>query len=497
VADFSRAPVATPVPLASVCAALGLPVAGGEVTGVTLDSRAVQPGDLYAALPGALTHGARFVPQAVADGASAILTDPAGAALAGECGVPLLVVPDPRGVLGEVSVLVYGHPARALRTFGVTGTNGKTTVTYMLAAALEHLGYPTGLIGTTGTWVSGRRLPTARTTPEAPDVQALMALMVGEGMQALAMEVSSHALVLGRVDGVVFDVAAFTNLSPDHLDFHQTLQEYFEAKAHLFTPGRSVRAVINTDDDWGRLLAARTTVPHTTYALDGPADLRATTIEAGARGARFTIVAGQRQVPAEIAAPGVFNVANALAAVAMMVAAGHDLAAAAGALGAFRGVPGRMEVVDSGPREPAVIVDYAHTPDAVERALQAVRPLTQGRIWCVLGCGGDRDPAKRPVMGRIAAGVADHLIVTDDNPRSEDPAAIRAAVLDGARQVVGADVVEVGDRAQAIRRAVAAAAATDTVMILGKGHETGQEVAGVVHPFDDRLVAAAELEARR
>ncbi len=237
------------VTLAEVCGLVNLPAVPGSVTGVTLDSRAVQPGDLYAALPGANTHGARFAAGAVELGASAILTDPEGAGMAGDLGVPLLIVADPRSVLGAVSVLVYGHPAQRLRTFGVTGTNGKTTVTYMLAAALEELGAPTGTIGTTGTFVAGRRIPTARTTPEAPDVQALMALMADEGAQALAMEVSSHALTLGRVDGIRFDVAAFTNLSPDHLDFHGSMGEYFAAKASLFTPERASCGVINVDDE--------------------------------------------------------------------------------------------------------------------------------------------------------------------------------------------------------------------------------------------------------
>lgn len=484
------------VALAEVCALLGLPALPGEVTGVTLDSRAVAPGDLYAALPGANTHGARFAAGAVELGAAAILTDAQGEQTAGDLGVPVLVVADPRGVLGDVSVLVYGHPARRLRTYGVTGTNGKTTVTYMLAAALEELGVPSGTIGTTGTFVAGRRIPTARTTPEAPDVQALMALMADEGAQALAMEVSSHALILGRVDGIRFDVAAFTNLSPDHLDFHGSMTEYFDAKASLFTERRAALAVINTDDEWGRALAAQTRIPHSTYAVSGPADWQVTDVEADARGSSFTVVHADRQIPGFIAAPGTFNVANALAAIAMLVAAGHEPQAAVAALRAFHGVPGRMEVVPGTAGDPAVIVDYAHTPDAVERALLAVRPLTQGRIWCVLGCGGDRDPSKRPAMGRIAATLSDRLIVTDDNPRSEVPAQIRAVVLSGAREATS-DVEEIGDRAEAITRAVHGAAPGDTVMILGKGHETGQEVAGVVHPFDDRVVAAAQLEARR
>jgi len=490
-AQFTRHP-APPVLLSEICARLGIPAVAGSVTGVSLSSSAVQPGDLYAALPGARTHGAHYAAQAVTAGAAAILTDEPGASLV-DVDVPVLVCADPRGRLGEVSALVYGDPSTRLQTFGVTGTNGKTTVTYMLAAALEALGSPVGLIGTTGTYIGGRRLPTVRTTPEAPDLQALMCQMVDEDVLALAMEVSSHALVLGRVDGITFDVAAFTNLSPDHLDFHQTMEEYFAAKSSLFTPMRSRRAVINTDDEWGRRLAGSTDVPHVTYAVSGPADWTVRSVTADASGSVFQAVRGRTEVSVRVGSPGLFNVANALCALAMLVAGGHAADSAAAALSSFHGVPGRMEVVGD---QPAVIVDYAHTPDAVERALRAIADLTQGRIWCVIGCGGDRDAVKRPAMGEIAARLADHLVVTDDNPRSENPADIRAAVLRGAHRVAGADVTEIGDRSRAIHAVVGAASPQDTVIILGKGHETGQEIAGVVHPFDDRDVARAAMGER-
>ncbi len=491
-APLPRQPTA-PVLLSRICDLLSIPRVAGSVTGVTLSSDAVAPGDLYAALPGANTHGARFAAQAMAAGAAAVLTDSEGAAILGSTGIPVLIHPAPRANLGAVSALVYGHPARALATFAVTGTNGKTTVTYMLAAALEALGVPTGLIGTTGTFVGGRRLPTQRTTPEAPDVQALMSHMRDEGVRALAMEVSSHALVLGRVDAVTFDVAAFTNLSPDHLDFHTDMDDYFTAKSRLFTPERSRRAVINTDDQWGRRLAAEAGVPHETYAVTGPADWTVHDVHSDAAGSVFEVEYRGQSVAATIGSPGLFNVANALGAIAMLVNVGHPLDAAASAIASFRGVPGRMEVV-AAPDGPTVIVDYAHTPDAVDRALRAIAPLTPGKIWCVIGCGGDRDAQKRPAMGRIAATLAHHVIVTDDNPRSEDPATIRAAVLAGAREGT-AEVTQIGDRATAIETAIGAASRGDSVVILGKGHETGQEVAGVVHPFDDRVVARQALGA--
>ncbi len=433
-----------------------------------------------------------------ASGAAGILTDRAGSELAGDVSVPTLVVADPRSVLGDVSALVYGHPARRLRTFAVTGTNGKTTVTYMVAAVLRALGVPTGLIGTTGTWIGDDRLATVRTTPEAPDVQAILALMVDSGMHAVAMEVSSHAMVLGRVDGMRFDISAFTNLSPDHMDFHRDMDDYFAAKAGLFTPARSALGVVNVDDSWGRRLASQSPIPHVTYGL-ASADWTAEDVVSSAEGSDFRVVHGDTAHPVHVGAPGRFNVANALAAVAMLAEAGFPVPEAAAAMASFRGVPGRMEVVRAshpGNRHPVVIVDYAHTPDAVEGALMTVRPLTQGKIWCVLGCGGDRDASKRPAMGRIAAHLSDQVIVTDDNPRSEDPAIIRASVLDGAREVRGADPREIGDRQEAILTAVHAAAPGDTVMLLGKGHETGQEIDGRVFDFDDRLVARQALDSR-
>jgi UDP-N-acetylmuramoyl-L-alanyl-D-glutamate--2,6-diaminopimelate ligase len=425
-----------------------------------------------------------------------VLTDPSGAQQVAVA-VPVLVVDDPRLPLGAVSALIYGDPAARMRSFGVTGTNGKTTVTYMLAAALEALGMPAGLIGTTGTWMQGRRLPTVRTTPEAPDVHALLSIMAAAGMTAVAMEVSSHALTLSRVDGITFDVAGFTNLTPDHLDFHETMEHYFEAKAELFTAGRSRLAVVNIDDEWGRRLAGRVDIPTTTYGFADDADWTVRDLRSGAAGSRFSASGPETTVDVAVRAPGAFNAANALAALVMLVESGQPAESAAEAIGAFHGVPGRMEVVSAPGSGVTVIVDYAHTPDAVERALAAVRPLTHGRIWCVLGCGGDRDAHKRPAMGRIGATYSDHLVVTDDNPRSEEPSVIRAAVLEGARHTAEANVEEIGDRAQAITATITAASDGDTVMILGKGHETGQEVAGVMHPFDDRIVAREAMEAAR
>ena len=467
-----------------------------DVTGLSLSSQRILPGDLYAALPGARTHGATFAAQAVAAGAVAILTDREGAQLAGAAGVPVLVVEEPRGRLGALAARVYGDPAEALRLLAVTGTQGKTTVTRLAELALAGAGVPAAVIGTVGTRVAGEELATRLTTPEAPDLHALFAMMRERGVEACAMEVSSHALVMGRVDGVVFDLAVFTNLGRDHLDFHADMEEYFAAKASLFTVERARAGLVNLDDEHGRRLRDEATIPIRGYALDDEtAHWRATEVELGPEGARFVVVDPEgNSFAGGVPIAGEFNVSNALAAIAAAGELGLDAQAVAGAMAAAGGVPGRLERVDAG-QEFHVVVDYAHKPDAVEAALTTLRPLTSGRLIIVIGAGGDRDTGKRPVMGEIAARLADVVIVTDDNPRSEEPAAIRAAVLAGTSGQ-GAEVHEIGDRRAAIRAAIRQAAAGDIVLIAGKGHETGQEVDGVLHPFDDREVAREELAAR-
>ena len=473
----------------------GLEVRGDlatTVTGLSLSSRRVRPGDLYAALPGARAHGADFAADAVAAGAVAVLTDPAGADRV-VSGVPLLVVEDPRALLGGLAARVHGDPAAALRLIGVTGTQGKTTTTRLAEGGLSAAGVSTGVIGTVGTRVAGEDVKTDLTTPEAPDLHGLFAMMRERGVTACAMEVSSHALVMGRVDGVVFDVAVFTNLGRDHLDFHRDLEDYYRAKASLFTPARARLALVNVDDEHGRRLVREATIPVRTWSAAGAeADWRAVDVELEATGSRFTVVTptGDR-IAAGVPLPGDFNVANALAAIAACGEAGYDAAHVAAGIATGPGVPGRLERVATG-RDFVVVVDYAHKPDAVESALRTLRPLTEGRLVVVIGAGGDRDPGKRPLMGEIAGRLADLLIVTDDNPRSEEPAAIRAEILAGTRAAT-AEVVEVGDRRAAIREALSRAGAGDVVLVAGKGHETGQEVAGTVHPFDDREVVREEL----
>lgn len=488
-------------------------LSGTEVTGITLRAQAVRQGDMFAALPGTRVHGAVFADDAVRAGATSILTDRAGlAAITGSsaadqhlpAAVPVLVVDDARAVLGAVSCAVYGDPSRRLSVIGVTGTSGKTTTGYLLEAALAAGGHRIGLVGTVQTRIAGLASRSLLTTPEAPDLQALFALMVEQGVDAVAMEVSSHALSLGRVAGTTFAVGAFTNLSQDHLDFHPDMESYFQAKALLFD-GRAAAGVIDIDDEYGRRLAAMHPDAVTVSSAGNPeAQWSATQVTAFPEGHQRLTVRRPSGEPltATLALPGRFNVANAVVALACVEAAGRDVELAAAAL-ADVVVPGRMERVDLG-QEFMVIVDYAHKPAALTAVLEAIAVGLMGRLIVVVGAGGDRDSGKRPVMGAAAAAIADLLIVTDDNPRSESPAAIRAAILGGARgRRIGrarpgtAEVREIGDRHEAIKAAIGAAGAGDAVVIAGKGHEQGQDVGGVVHAFSDRAEALAALAALR
>lgn len=494
-----------PTPLADLAARLAVPAPAPPadavpVTGITHDSRAVRPGDLYAALPGARFHGADFAAQAAQAGAVAVLTDPAGAERAAATGLPVLTVPDPRAVMGALAAAVYGEPGEGLLRIGVTGTSGKTTTSYLVEGGLRGARHgATGLIGTVETRIGDERVKSERTTPEATDLQALFAVMRERGVESVVMEVSSHALVLGRVDGALFDVAVFTNLSPEHMEFHSGMEDYFQAKAQLFTPRRSRLGVVNLDDAYGRRLIAEAGVPLVTYSAEGrlDADWRAEDVRPGLLDSRFTAVGpkGER-VRATAPLPGPFNVANTLAAIAALGAAGLDPQAAADGIAAVPGVPGRLERVDAGQPYLAV-VDYAHKTDAVESVLRALRTTTQGRIHAVLGCGGDRDATKRAPMGAALARLADTAVLTSDNPRSEDPLAILAAMLQGAVSVPAdqrGHVVVEPDRARAVATAVRCARPGDIVLVAGKGHEQGQDIAGEVRPFDDREVLRAAIE---
>ena len=501
-AGRSIAELATRLAVTSV-SAVGGPDAE-TITGVTHDSRAVRPGDLYAALPGAQAHGAAFAAQAAASGAVAVLTDTAGEPTARATGLPVLAVGDARRVLGPVASWIYGEPSRWLRCLGVTGTNGKTTTSYLLDAALRASGKRTGLIGTIETRIGDQVVPSVRTTPEASDLQALLATMVERGVEAVAMEVSSHALALHRVDGTSFDAVGFTNLSQDHLDFHRDLDDYFAAKARLFTPEFAPGGVVNDDDEYGRRLLAEPHIPLVSFSAQGnpDADWRATQVVTERTGSRFLVHGpgiGDAGLGVATHLAGRFNVANALAALAMLARAGFDPGQVAAGLDTLAGVPGRLEAVDAG--QPfTVFVDYAHTPQAVVTSLETLRETLRetktGRLLVVLGCGGDRDAAKRPLMGAAAARLADVAVFTSDNPRSEDPAKILDSVMAGALQVPPGERGEVYvdiDRTAAIGQALRGAAPGDVVVVAGKGHEQGQEIGGVVHPFDDRVVVRRQL----
>ncbi len=479
-----------------------------SVTGAGLRAHEVAAGELFAALGGARAHGADFAAQALERGAAAVLTDPEGAArpALAAAGVPVLVHPHPRQALGPASSLIFGDPSRRLALLGVTGTSGKTTTVYLLEAALAAAGATTGLIGTVETRMRGRHVPSAFTTPEAPDLQALLAAMVEEGVTHAAMEVSSHALAQGRVDGTTYAVGAFTNLSAEHLDFHPTMEDYFAAKRRLFEEGRAAAHVVCVDDAWGARLAAdlgAITVSAATDATGSDADWTAAGAHAHADGTQTFHAHGPDglDLPVTLRLPGAFNVANALVALACGHAAGLDPARLAAGLAHVQ-VPGRMQRVDAGQPFLAV-VDYAHKPAAVEALLTTLRaqlpggPDGGGRVLTVLGCGGDRDREKRPVMGALAAELSDLVWITDDNPRTEDPAAIRAAMLDGARTSsrARAKVAEEGDRRAAIRAAVAAARPGDVVVVAGKGHEPGQKVGAQVLPFSDVEVLGDALRA--
>jgi UDP-N-acetylmuramoyl-L-alanyl-D-glutamate--2,6-diaminopimelate ligase len=500
-----------PRPLSGLAELLGIGKAEsirggmGVISGVTLDSRAVEPGDLYAALPGTRTHGAVYSEQAVAAGAVAILTDPDGRDRAARAGVPVFVVSSPRMKLGDVSCWIYGDPSQRMTMIGVTGTSGKTTTSYLCEAGLRAAGHRAGLIGGVEIKIGGELARASLTTPEAPDLQALLAVMVERGVTAAAMEVSSHSLALGRVGGTRYSVAVFTNLSQDHLDFHAGFEDYFRAKAKLFTPAYSAVGVVNVADRYGRRLVAEASVPVVTFCADEgsgayqQADWRAANVRCGADGSSFRVIGpGGVEADASVTLPGAFNVANALAAIVALVEAGADLADAVDGVSSCPGVPGRLQRVSAlgGGQHPDAFIDYSHKPGAVEAVLTALAQVTSGELFVVLGCGGDRDRGKRPLMGAAAARLADVAIFTSDNPRSEDPLAILGEMLNGVLGVPQwerARVIIEPDRAAAIDLAVGMAGKGDVIVVAGKGHETGQYVGGTVLPFDDAAVTAEAL----
>jgi UDP-N-acetylmuramoyl-L-alanyl-D-glutamate--2,6-diaminopimelate ligase len=464
-----------------------------EIASVTHDSRAVGAGDLFCCVPGSTSDGHDHAPAAVAAGAAALLVErPLGLPVA-EARVASV-----RAAMGPLADAAWGRPSTKLAVLGVTGTNGKTTTTYLLEAIARAAGIRPGVIGTIGARIDGEPLPGERTTPEATELQALLARMVDAGVGLAAIEVSSHALVMHRVDGTRFAAACFTNLSHDHLDFHASLEDYFEAKALLFDPARIDAAATNLDDPHGAEIARRARAAGVTvlgFGLESPAAVvRAEGLDAGPSGNRFRLVSPYGA--ADVASPlvGPFNASNALAAAATALAAGLDVESVAAGLSAPLIVPGRMERIEAGQPFP-VLVDYAHTPDGLEQVLRAARPLVRedGRLVVVFGCGGDRDRAKRPAMGKAAAGLADVIFVTSDNPRSEDPMEIIGEVVAGVPSGVYPIVEPDRRKAIGLAMAVAGQGEGDVVVVAGKGHESGQTAGGVTVPFDDRVVSREEL----
>jgi UDP-N-acetylmuramoyl-L-alanyl-D-glutamate--2,6-diaminopimelate ligase len=462
-----------------------------EIYGLAYDSRRAQQGTLFFAYPGQTVDGHAYAQAAVDAGAVAVAHER-------ELELPPFVVKarvgDARAAMAHAAQRFYGDPTAELRIAGITGTNGKTTTAFLVRQILERAGIPCGLLGTVKRVVGGVEEPVERTTPEAIDLQATFRRMVDAGDLACAMEVSSHALALNRADGIRFAVAAFTNLTQDHLDFHADMEDYFQAKRRLFVAAGADRHVVNLDDPYGERLVAELDCATFSAAGADDADYRSTDVRFDAHGARFTCAAPDGEVEVALPLPGHFNVSNALCAIASTGALGVGVADAAAALAVAERVPGRFEPVDEG--QPfAVLVDYAHTPDSLVNVLEAARQLTppEGRLITVFGCGGDRDRDKRPLMGEIAARLADLAVVTSDNPRSENPTAIIDEIVAG----IGAADAEIevdADRRAAIALALGAAAAGDTVVIAGKGHEQGQEFEGGRKiPFDDRDVAREEL----
>ncbi|MCL4554628.1 MAG: UDP-N-acetylmuramoyl-L-alanyl-D-glutamate--2,6-diaminopimelate ligase [Actinobacteria bacterium] len=461
-----------------------------QVEGLAYDSRKVGPKDAFFCIPGLQSDGHDFAREAVSRGAAALVVT---RRLAEFAHVPQILVADARKALAVAAAVFYGSPSRGLSIVGVTGTNGKTTTTYLVDSILRHSGLATGLIGTVETRIRENAIPAERTTPESLDLQRLLAQMSAEGVEAVAMEVSSHAIDLGRVDAVSFAVAAFTNLTQDHLDYHGSMEAYGAVKLRLFTELEVAKRVINIDDPVGVSFAAAVDDP-LTVGTSADAVIRATEVELMPDASRFVLSTPSGQATVTLPIAGAYNVSNALVAAGCAYALGIPLADIAAGLAHATQVPGRLERVSAG--QPfSVFVDYAHTPDSLRQVLEAIKRVTPGRVIAVFGCGGDRDPAKRPLMGEAASAVADHAIITSDNPRTEDPNAIIAQILPG-MSVGGATYQVEVDRRRAIASALATAGPNDSVLIAGKGHEDYQIFADKTVHFDDREVAFEELSAR-
>ncbi len=473
------------MPLLDHLAQLGVPLAD-----LTADSRAVKMGSIFVAYPGTAQDGRAYIADAISRGAAAVIWEREGFTWDERWDLPNLGVEGLRLRVSEIAGQVYGNPSETLWMAGITGTNGKTSVSQWIAAALDARGRRSAVIGTLGNGLVGERAEAKNTTPDPIVLQRLLADYLRRGARAVAMEVSSHGLDQGRTAGIKYDVAVFTNLTRDHLDYHGTMEAYADAKFKLFAACGLSHRVVNIDDAWGAALAAQFGPDVITYGITGKPRLRASRMGLSEAGVRFHVDSEWGDGEVHAAVLGAFNIANLLAVIGALLAAGVSFDDAIAAVSALKPVPGRLERLGGG-SQALVVVDYAHTPDALEKALEALRPTVAAghRLFCVFGCGGDRDPGKRPLMGQAAARLADHVIVTSDNPRSEDPRAIIDQVMAGIDRP--AEAIE--DRQVAIFSAVHRAAPGDVVLLAGKGHETYQEIAGVRHAFDDREVGRAAL----
>ncbi|MEE1037159.1 MAG: UDP-N-acetylmuramoyl-L-alanyl-D-glutamate--2,6-diaminopimelate ligase [Oscillospiraceae bacterium] len=460
-----------------------------NIDAVHYDSRKVTPGSLFVAVSGFASDGNRFIPMALDKGAVAVVT-----AKKPETDVPYVLVESDRMALALLGCNFYGHPAKSMTMIGVTGTNGKTSVTLLLKQVLERcLGAKVGLIGTMANMIGEESIPTERTTPESYELQGLFAQMRSAGCTHVVMEVSSHAVTLERIGGVHFDVAAFTNLTEDHLDFHKTMDAYCDAKADLFR--RCGKAVINRDDSYAPRILAAASCPVLTTSVAGSGDLQAKDLELLAEGIRFTAVSGEETAEVKLPIPGRFTVYNALTVLGIARQLGISLKDCAAALAYAQGVKGRVEVVPTPQTPYSVLIDYAHTPDGLENVLSSVRDFCKGRLIAVFGCGGDRDPMKRPIMGEIGVKLSDIAIITSDNPRTEDPMAIIRDILEGVKPEYGEYII-MEDRRAAIRYAMDIAEKDDIIILAGKGHETYQDIGGHKYHLDEREEVAAHLALR-
>ena len=461
-----------------------------EIGHVAYDSRKVTEGGMFVAIAGFASDGNRFIPMAMSKGAAVVVT-----AKRPVQDIPYVLVENDRLALALIGTNFYGHPAESMTVIGITGTNGKTSVTLLLKQVLETvLSAKVGLIGTLGATVGDEHIHSERTTPESFELQGLFAQMRDAGCTHVVMEVSSHALTLDRVGGMHFDVAAFTNLTEDHLDFHKTMDAYCDAKAMLF--GRCGKAVINADDSYAYRMLEQAKCPVITFSAKGEGSLNAKNLDLHAEGIHFTAAMVDREVDVSLPIPGKFTVYNAMTVMGIAYSLGISLEKSAEALAKAKGVKGRIEVVPTPGKDYSVLIDYAHTPDGLENVLSSVRDFCKGRLISVFGCGGDRDPIKRPIMGKIGVELADFAIITSDNPRTEDPLAIIDDIVKGVDDSMGPYVV-VPERRTAIRYAMDIAQKDDIIVLAGKGHETYQEIHGVKYHLDEREEVEAHLTESR